>query len=192
MRELLVRHRKSIRWLWNNSAAFQFLDTLKDRIETNLSYQRALPAATPATPTATTAATPAPAASKPAVAAAPQYDPGFFWDSDSWNLTRQLIVKLKAETEQSGARLLVFQLPMYDQLILPKPLPYVAFRGFLEANGIANADPFDALSGLTEKQKRNLYIGDGVHLTVEGHRLVAETSLPALKTFLQKPPPARP
>lgn len=173
VRDLQVKHRKSIRWLWNNSAAFQFLDTLKTRVETNMDYKRAQqPAAPPAA-----AATPA--------APVAQYDPAFTWDSESWKLTRQLIVKLKAETAQSGARLLVFHLPMYDQLVLPKPLPYVEFNRFLDDNAIAHADPFDALSGLTPQQKRALFIGDAVHLTDEGHRLVAAASLPALMNFVR-------
>ncbi len=179
VRNLQVKHRKSIRWLWNNSAAFQFLDTLKTRVETNMDYKRAQqPAAPP--PVA------APPTAPPAVPV-PQYDPAFAWDSESWKLTRQLIVKLKAETEQSDARLLVFHLPMYDQLVLPKPLPYAEFKRFLDDKAIANADPFDALSGLAPQQKRALFIGDAVHLTDEGHRLVAEASLPALKKFLQAP-----
>jgi lysophospholipase L1-like esterase len=184
VRGLQVKHRKSIRWLWNNSAAFQFLDTMKDRVETNLNYKRALQAAQQAAP-----ATPAaPAATKPASAPPPpQYDPAFFWDSDSWQLTRELILKLKAETEQSGARLLVFGIPMYDQLVMPKPLPYAEFRSFLAQNGIAGADPFDALAALTPQQKRALYIGDAVHLTVEGHRFMAEASLPAIRKFMQAP-----
>jgi hypothetical protein len=157
---------------------------MKDRVETNLNYKRALQAAQQAAP-----ATPAaPAATKPASAPPPpQYDPAFFWDSDSWQLTRELILKLKAETEQSGARLLVFGIPMYDQLVMPKPLPYAEFRSFLAQNGIAGADPFDALAALTPQQKRALYIGDAVHLTVEGHRFMAEASLPAIRKFMQAP-----
>jgi lysophospholipase L1-like esterase len=187
-RDLQVKHRKSIRWLWNNSAAFQFLDTLKDRVETNLNYKRALQASQAAAPAtsakAAAPATPAAPAAK-AAAPAPQYDPAFFWDSDSWKLTRELILKLKVETEQGGARLLVFGIPMYDQLVMPKPLPYAEFRSFLAQNGIASADPFDALAAMTPQQKRALYIGDAVHLTVEGHRFMAEAGLPAIRKFMQ-------
>jgi len=183
VRGVQVKHRKSIRWLWNNSAAFQFLDTLKDRLETNLNYKRALRDAKPAAVAATPAA---PAAAKaPAAPPPPQYDPAFYWDSDSWKLTRELILKLKADTGKIGARLLVFGIPMYDQLIMPKPLPYAEFRAFLDQNGIAHADPFDALAPLTPQQKRALYIGDAVHLTVEGHRFMAEAGLPGIRKLMQ-------
>ena len=177
VRNLQVKHRKSIRWLWNNSAAFQFLDTLKDRAETNMDYKRALQSAQ-TTPAA------APVAA-PANAPQPQYDPSFFWDSDSWKLTRELIIKLRDTAGQNDARLLVFGIPMYDQLIMLKPLPYAEFRAFLRQNDIAGADAFDKLSPLSTKQKRDLYIGDAVHLTAQGHRFFAEASLPALKAFLQ-------
>lgn len=177
VRNLQVKHRKSIRWLWNNSAAFQFLDTLKDRAETNMDYKRALQSAQ-------TGPAVAPAAA-PANAPQPQYDPSFFWDSDSWKLTRELIIKLRDTASRNDVRLLVLGIPMYDQLIMPKPLPYAEFRAFLRQNDIAGADAFDKLSPLSTEQKRDLYIGDAVHLTAQGHRFFAEASLPALKAFLQ-------
>jgi hypothetical protein len=172
-----VTHRKFIRWMWNNSAAYQFLDILKDKIETISDYKRALPAAQKSAPVPL------------AVNAAPeaQYDPGFAWDSDAWDLTRQLILRLKTDTEQTGARLLVFHLPTLDQLELPKPLPYAQFRGFLDQHGIAHADAFDALSGLSSQQRKDLYIGDHWHLSTQGHRFFAEQSLPALKKFILAP-----
>ena len=181
VRNLQVKHRKSIRWMWNNSAAFQFLDTLKDRAQTNMDYKRAMQDA-PGTSTP-----PEPSASPAAkVAEAPQqqpqqqqYDPSFSWDSDSWKLTRELLLKLRDTTAQNGAPLLVFGVPMYDQLILPKPLPYAELRAFLQQNGIGGADAFDALSGLSREQKRALYIGDATHLTDQGHRLFGDAGAPA-------------
>jgi hypothetical protein len=175
-----VAHRKIIRWMWNNSAAYQFLDTLKDKIETVSDYKRALQPAQ----------TNAPAAAAPGAAAEVQYDPGFAWDSEAWDLTRQLILKLKTESEQSGARLLVFHLSTLDQLELPKPLPYAKFRGFLDQHGIAHADAFDTLSVLPPGQRKELYISDRWHLSSRGHQFYAEASLPALKQFILSPPPA--
>jgi hypothetical protein len=172
-----VTHRKFIRWMWNNSAAYQFLDILKDKIETILDYKRALRTSQKSAPV------------PPTAGAAPetQYDPGFAWDSDAWDLTRQLILKLTAETEQTGARLLVFHLPTLDQVGMPRPLPYLEFRGFLDQHGIAHADAFDALSGFSSQQRKHLYIGDHWHLSSEGHRFFAEQSLPALKKFMLAP-----
>jgi hypothetical protein len=184
-RNLQVKHRKTIRWLWNNSAAFQFLDTLKDRVVTILDYKRAMNAAE-AVPPAVQANVNVKvgAGVKANEVPEPQYDPAFFWNSESWTLTRELITKLNAETKDTGARLLVFHLPFYDQIVMQKPLPYAEFRAFLRQSGIANADAFDAISTLSAKQKRDLYIGDRVHLTAEGHRFVSEASLPAMKKFV--------
>jgi hypothetical protein len=172
-----VTHRKFIRWMWNNSAAYQFLDILKEKIQTILDYKRALQAPQQSAPVSA------------AVNSTPetQYDPGFAWDSGSWDLTRQLILKLKTETEQTGARLLVFHLPTLDQLEKAKPLPYSQFRGFLDQHGIAHADAFHALSGLSSQQRKNLYIGDRWHLSTQGHRFFAEESLPALNKFMLAP-----
>jgi lysophospholipase L1-like esterase len=174
---LRVAHRKFIRWMWNNSAAYQFLDILKDKIETVSDYKRALQPAQ----------TSAPASANPGAAAQLQYDPGFAWDSEAWDLTRQLILKLNAESQGSGARLLVFHLSTLDQLELPKPLPYAKFRGFLDQHGIAHADAFDLLSGLSAQQRKDLYISDRWHLSKRGHQLYAEASLPALQQFILAP-----
>ena len=178
--KLRVAHRKSIRWLWNNSAAFQFLDILKDKIQTMLDYKRAQ----------RTSQKSAPVPAAAGAAAQAQYDPGFAWDSEAWDLTRQLILKLKAETEQAGARLLVFHLPTLDQVGMPRPLPFLEFRSFLDGHGIAHADAFDALSGLSSQQRKKLYIGDRWHLSSTGHRFFAEHRLPALKQFILVPPAA--
>jgi lysophospholipase L1-like esterase len=187
-RNLQVKHRKTIRWLWNNSAAFQFLDTLKDRLGTILDYRQAMNSAKTAAPAASANPnTGVGAGAKAMEDPGSQYDPGFFWNSESWTLTRELIVKLNAETKDIGAHLLVFHLPFYDQLVMQKPLPYAEFRAFLRQSGIANADAFDPMTRLSIKQKRDLFISDRVHLTAEGHRFVAEAGLPAIKKFVLTP-----
>ena len=173
-----VAHRKLIRWLWNNSAAYQFLDTLKEKIETMLAFKRALPAAPPATGAAKGAATEI-------------NDPALAWDSQAWQLTRQLILKLKSETDQAGAGLLVFHLPTLDQAESKQGLPTARFREFLAQSGIGEADAFESLSRLTSVQRTALYIGDRWHLTGEGHRFFAAEGLPALKAFIERRVAAR-
>lgn len=175
-----VAHRKTIRWLWNHSAAFQFLDVLKTRIQTQRSYERGRETPQTSPQTATKAS-----AEQPDTAAEPRYDPGFAWDSEAWVLTRELMVKLKSETDAARSPLIVFQLPMLEQLNQPRPLPHQALRGFLAQHGIANADAFETLAGLSAQQKRALYLLDDVHLTAEGHRVFAEAVLPQLEQFLR-------
>ncbi len=177
-----VAHRKTIRWLWNHSAAFQFLDVLKTRIQTRQNYERGMDAAETAGKGTDKAVTAGTAAGK---AAEVRYDPGFAWDSEAWALTRELLVKLKSETDAAKSRLIVFQLPMLEQISKPQPLPHQALRAFLAQHGIANTDAFEALSRLTPEQKRALYLLDDVHLTAEGHGVFAEAALPGLEAFLR-------
>jgi lysophospholipase L1-like esterase len=165
-----VAHRNTIRWLWNHSAAFQFLDRLKTTVETQFDYRRALRA-------------------KPEVGAATatvaeESDPAMLWNSDAWELTRQLIVKLNSEALSANAKLVVFGIPMLDQITRPRPLPYRQFRAFLATHEIAAIDLFDELATLTADQKKALYIGDNVHLSEEGHRFFAATASPHMATAL--------
>ena len=173
-----VAHRAGIRWMWNNSAAFQFLDRLKARIQTQQSYERAQEAAK-AAPTGNVAAkTEAPTAPS-------RNDPAYAWNAEAWQLTRELMLKLKAETQAAGSALLVFQLPMLAQLDKSQPLPYRELREFLAKNGMGNADAFEVLEGLSAQQQRALYLGDDVHLTVEGHKVLAEAVLPQIEQFIR-------
>lgn len=162
-----VAHRNSIRWLWNHSAAFQLLDTAKSTLEAQFAYDRARRAA--ASPTA-----PIPE----------EHDPALLWNSEAWELTRNLIVKLKQECDDAGTKLIVFGIPMLDQITRPKPVPYRELRGFLDAHRIAHVDIFDKLEALTAEQKKALYIGDNAHLSDEGHRFYATQSLPRIEALL--------
>ncbi len=170
VRKLQVKHRYAIRWLWNHSAAYQYLDTLKDTIEQSRIYRQTVP------PTAV--------AAKPNAPETVVYDPGFAWDSEGWELSRQLILKLKLESEQVNAKLIVFHLPTLDQIRKPKPLPYTAFRAFLDQHGIPNVDAFDALASLADADKASLYISDHWHLSAKGHRFFAEATLPKLRRLM--------
>lgn len=182
-----VAHRKSIRWLFNNSAAFQFLDTLKDRIQTQQNYQRAQ-AAGKAAGKAAVADKAAEKAAGPAAAAASvdTTDPARAWDAPAWQLTRELLLKFKAEGEAAGAPLLVLQLPMLAQLDRAHPLPHKQFSEFLAANGIGDAQAFAALDALSREEQKALYIGDEVHLTAAGHKLIAEATLGQVEAFLRE------
>lgn len=184
-----VAHRAGIRWMWNNSAAFQFLDRLKARIQTQQSYERAQAAAKQVEVQAAPVAAPAPAQAT-APAAPAQNDPAYAWNAQAWQLTRELMLKLKAETLATGSALLVFQLPMLAQLDKSRPLPYRELREFLAKNGMGNADAFEVLEGLSAQQQRALYLGDDVHLTVEGHKVLAEAVLPQIEQFIRDNQPA--
>lgn len=183
-----VAHRAGIRWMWNNSAAFQFLDRLKARIQTQQSYERAQEAAKQVEDRA------APAGNVVAKTEAPitpaPNDPAYAWNAEAWQLTRELLLKLKSGSQAAGSTLLVFQLPMLAQLDKSRPLPYRELREFLAKNGMGNADAFEVLEGLSAQQQRTLYLGDDVHLTAEGHKVLAEAVLPQIEQFIRANQPA--
>lgn len=164
---LQVAHRRLSRWLWNHTYAYQFVRRLQTRAQTIADYENAVERLKQVDA--------APAAQREAV-----YDPAFAWSSTGWDLTRRLMLKLKAESEAAGAKLVVLQLPMLEQLGLPRPLPYRELREFLAANGIASVDAFAALEALPAADRTELYLEDRVHLAVSGHRFFAATTLPQL------------
>jgi len=172
LRKLQVQHRFAIRWLWNHSAAYQFLDDLKETIEQTRSYQAGMKVV----PSEDKDGSP------PLI-----YDGAFDWDSDAWQLSRELILKLQKESEQARAKLIVFHLPTLDQITKPQPLPYRKFRQFLDRNNIANVDAFDSLEKLPDAEKRDLYVADHWHLSTRGHRFVAEATLPKLRAIIGGP-----
>lgn len=170
--DLKVAHRRLSRWLWNHTYAYQFVRSLQTRADSIADYEDAVERAKQETD----------GSANPHEVV---YDPAFAWDSSAWELTRRLILKLKAESEAAGARLVVFHIPMLAQLGLPRPLPYREFREFLAANGIASVDAFEALEALSAVDRTGLYIRDRVHLSVSGHRFFATTTAPQLLQVIQ-------
>lgn len=168
-RRLQVRHRYAIRWMWNHSATYQFLDTLKDTIEQSRAYR------------ADIKVVPAQSGGGEQVV----YDGAFIWNSEAWTLSRELLVKFKEESDRLGAKLIVFHLPTLDQITKPKPLPYQEFRQFLDEHSIAGIDAFDELEKLSNADKRRLYIGDRWHLSAAGHRFYADATLPKLAGIIE-------
>lgn len=169
---LRVANRRLSRWLWNHTYAYQFLRSLQTRADTIADYQDAVERAKQAD-------------GAPAAQREPVYDPSFAWSSSGWDLTRRLILKLAAESEAAGAKLIVLQLPMLDQLEQPRPLPHRELREFLAANGIASVDVFEALAALPAPGRADLYLKDRVHLSVSGHLFFAATTTPQLLEVLR-------
>jgi lysophospholipase L1-like esterase len=158
-----IAQRTAARWLWNHTYLYQMVRSSQDRLRTAATYNEAMRAAGGDAP-----------------------DPAFAWNSAAWKLTRELMLKLKAEVERSGAKLVVVQIPMLDQIIGAKPLPYAELRAFLAQHGVASVDAFEALDKLAPKEKESLYIVDRQHLNEAGHRFFAQATLSALEAALRK------
>ena len=175
---LQVGHRSAIRLLWNHSVAFQFLETLRETIETRRIYEHAAKVQKVAT-----------VAEARKSDAGILDDPAYQWDSEAWQLTRQLIARLKQETSMAGVPLIVFSIPTLDNLLQPQPLPFLKFRDFLATQGIPSVDAFDSLARLPESRLSELYGIDHVHLTPQGHRYFAEKSLTQLAEIIARSSP---
>lgn len=166
-----VAQRRLARWTWNHSRAYQFLRTLRDRLATQADYRRAQQDAASVAP------------------ARASSDPAYAWQSADWDLTRALILKLKAQASAAGSRLAVLHIPALDQVLADR-LPYAEFRAFLAGQGIASLDFFDAIEPLDEKEKTALYIDDRFHLSARGHALLALSLEQALAALLGAGRPA--
>lgn len=169
LRNFQVKHRYAIRWMWNHSAAYQFLDVLKETLEQSAAYRAGDKKENVSSEL-----------NRLGAATEVVYDAGFSWDSEAWELTRQLFTKFKREADEAGVKLIVFHLPMLDQITKPKPLPYKQFRSFLSAQGIVSVDAFDELERLSVPEKTALYLKDTWHLSSRGHRFFADATLPKL------------
>jgi hypothetical protein len=100
-------------------------------------------------------------------------DDPFFWDSEGWGITRQLILKLKAEAEAAGSRLVLLHFPSEGLVRSSISLPHGNFDDFLEQNDIPYVSLFQDYSALDDEELRKHFIqGDG-HWTPYGHRYVA-------------------
>jgi hypothetical protein len=97
----------------------------------------------------------------------------FFWGSAGWELTRKLILKLKAEAEAAGGRFVVLHFPSEGLVHGKFTLPHQEFDAFLEQNGIPYVSLFQDYARFDPEELRKHFIpGDG-HWTRHGHHYVA-------------------
>ncbi len=80
------------------------------------------------------------------------FDDHLFWDSKGWQVTRDLILKLKSEVESAGGRLAVIQFPEYNQVHDYPEVPHEEWGHFLESHGIPHFDTFPLYEQLTQEQ----------------------------------------
>jgi hypothetical protein len=97
----------------------------------------------------------------------------FFWNSAGWELTRKLILKLKAEVEAAGSRFAVLHFPSEGLVTSEYPLPHREFDIFLEENGIPYVSLFQDYATFDREELRKHFIPGEGHWTPHGHRYVA-------------------
>ena len=85
-------------------------------------------------------------------------DDVFFWNSAGWEVTRQLIVKLNADVEAAGSRLVVMHFPSEGLVRGGVPLPHPEFDAFLEQNGIPYVSLFPGYLAMDAGELRSHFI----------------------------------
>lgn len=108
----------------------------------------------------------------------------FFWDSDGWEITRELIKKLNAEVMAAGSRLVLLHFPSEGLVRSGIPLPYEEFNAFLNQNGIPHVSLFKDYYDMEDEDLKQHFIPDDGHWTSHGHQFVARRTRQMLFTAL--------
>ena len=186
---LHMKRKNFNKWLWNNSGLYQFTRTrynhlehyfkkhfievpyrmsLSDYIKKNLSKEKQK--------------------SRPAYKkdTGSIFDDLLFFDSEGWDLTRKLIVKLKQEVQKNGGELAVIHFGWQHHYLDSSALPSKQFDAFLESEGIShfNNDLFLKIDD-EELLNKNFIPNDG-HFNELGHRHFAEFSTDFLLNLINK------
>jgi len=114
------------------------------------------------------------------------FDDLFFFDSEGWELTRKLFLKLKKEVEKNGSELAVIHFGGAHQYRNFPALPLKQFDAFLESNGIAHFNAFDPFVKIDDEFLPENFIPNDGHFSETGHRQFAEFSTDFLLGLIEK------
>lgn len=98
----------------------------------------------------------------------------FFWESEGWEITRKLIIKLKLEAEAIGGRLVLLHFPSEGLVISNISMPHEKFNDFLKQNEIPYVSLFNDYYAFEHKELRKHFISGDGHWTPYGHEYVAK------------------
>lgn len=191
--KVLQAKRKNFnKWLWNNSGLYQFTRTKYNHLEHYFKrmflpdYMKKVPA-------------PEKKPSEPGNAGENKKDPPkyvkdtssifddlFFFDSEGWELTRKLFVKLDKEVEANGGKLAVIHFGGLHQYRNFPDLPVKQFDAFLESQGIAYFNAFDLFVKIDDEFLLKNFIPNDGHFNETGHRHLAEFSTEFLLNLIEK------
>jgi len=192
-KHLNVKRKNFNKWLWNNSGLYQFTRTRYNHLE---HYFKRMFISDFMKPAALTKAIPSVGTveKKQSRAAYTKdtdsiYDDLFFFDSEGWDLTRKLIVKLKQEVEFNEGELAVIHfggLHRQNHYRNFPALPLEQFDAFLESEGISYLNNFNLFLKIdTELLNKNFIPNDG-HFNEIGHRKFADFSSDFLLNLINK------
>jgi len=180
-KSLEVKRKNFNKWLWNNSGLYQFTRTRYNHLEHYFKrmflpdYMKAVsyyekkqsePLYTKDTDSI--------------------FDDLFFFDSEGWDVTRKLIVKLKQEVEENGGELAVIHFGGMNQYRNSPALPIKQFDAFLESEEISHFNTFYSFLKIDDDFLRKFFIPNDGHFNEIGHRHFAEFSIDFLFNLINK------
>ncbi len=194
--KVLQAKRKNFnKWLWNNSGLYQFTRTKYNHLEHYFKrmflpdYMKKVPASGKKEEPDANRKKADEKKQKP-----PEYlkdtvsifDDLFFFESEGWEITRKLLLKLKQEVQSNGSELAVIHFGGVHQYRNFPALPIQKFDTFLESQGIAHFNAFDLFKNIDDEFLHENFIPDDGHFSKTGHRHFAEYSTDFLLNLIQK------
>ncbi len=116
-------------------------------------------------------------------------DPWFF-DSEAWELIKQLLLKLRQEVEADGGELIVIHFLSQVQYLERHDLPIQAFNTFLKQNKIGVIDPNPMFFKMSEEELRGHYVPNDIHFNEKGHQKLAQHSMAYMQTVIREKMPS--
>ena len=114
------------------------------------------------------------------------FDDLFFFDSEGWDITRKLFLKLKQEVKKNGGELAVIHFGGFHQYNNFPVLPVKEFDAFLNSEGIAHFNAFDLFVKIDDEFLPENFIPNDGHFTEKGHRHFADFSTDFLLGLIEK------
>ena len=114
------------------------------------------------------------------------FDDLFFFDSEGWDLTRKLLLKLKQEVKENGGELAVIHFGGFHQYSNFPVLPVKEFDAFLNSEGIAHFNAFDLFVKIDDEFLPDNFIPNDGHFSETGHRHFAEFTADFLFRLIEK------
>ena len=110
----------------------------------------------------------------------------FFFDSEGWDLTRKLLLKLKQEVKENGGNLAVIHFGGFHQYRNFPALPIKQFDEFLKSQLIPNFNAFDLFMKIEDEILPENFIPNDGHFSETGHRHFAEFSMDFVLRLIEK------
>ena len=201
-KHLQAKRKNFNKWLWNNSGLYQFTRTKYNHLE-HYFKRMFLPDYMKKVPTSEKKVSESkqknqkvnPANLKDLDKKSPPeykkdtasiFDDLFFFDSEGWELTRKLFLKLKQEVQLNGGELAVIHFGGVHQYRNFPALPVKQFDTFLESEGIAHFNAFDLFIKIDDEFLSENFIANDGHFSETGHRHFAEFSTNFLLGLIKK------